>query len=139
MPETYTVLMRKETFYLTRDQVEFDSPNYFTYCFLGDFTESQIRTLQLSRDPELFQIIIDYLSGYKILPLQEGGIPKRMSLDTALQNLLIDAEFYLLDRLVQQLRAARENTRSANTFAPSSYVFLSKVCSILSRGRPSLV
>jgi hypothetical protein len=136
MPETYTVLMRKETFYLTRDQVEFDSPNYFTYCFLGDLTESQVRTLHLSRDPELFHLIIDYLSGYKVLPLQESGIPKRMSLDTALQNLLIDAEFYLLDGLVQQLKVAWENPRPVHT-SSLSYVFLSQVCPNLWRGRLS--
>ncbi|KAG9087141.1 hypothetical protein FRC06_002710 [Ceratobasidium sp. 370] len=102
MSEIYTVIMRGENFTLTRDQVEFDSPNYFTSCFLGEFTESQTRTVTLSRDPHLFRIILDYLSGYEVLPLHESAVPKRMGLEVALRNLLIDARFYLLDGLVQE-------------------------------------
>ncbi|KAG8687847.1 hypothetical protein FRC09_013250, partial [Ceratobasidium sp. 395] len=76
--------MRGETFVLTRDQIEFDSPNFFTSCFLGEFTESRTRTLTLSRDPELFRIILDHLSGYEVLPLHQSVIPNRMSPDLVL-------------------------------------------------------
>ncbi|KAG9124430.1 hypothetical protein FRC07_011672 [Ceratobasidium sp. 392] len=103
MLDTYTVVVRGETFLLTRDQIEFDSPNYFTSCFLGEFTEAQTHTLTLSRDPQLFKIIIDYLSGYDVLPLHESAIPQRMNSDAALRNLLADAQFYQLDGLINRI------------------------------------
>jgi hypothetical protein len=84
MEETYTITMRGE-------------------FFLGDFTESQTRTLSLSRDPDLFRIIVDYLSSYEVLQLDESVIPKRMRPDAVLRNLLTDVKYYLLDGLVSQL------------------------------------
>lgn len=124
MSETYTIHMRDETFNLTKDQIEFDSPNYFTSCFLGDFAESQTRTLRLSRNPDLFKIIIEYLSSYHVLPLAESAIPKLMDRPLALQNLRVDAEFYLLNGLVSQL-ANTQNIPITSTAAPSKYVMMS--------------
>ncbi|KAG9085757.1 hypothetical protein FRC06_003460, partial [Ceratobasidium sp. 370] len=124
MSETYTIIMRGETFTLTRDQVEFDSPNYFTSCFLGEFTESRTRTLTLSRDPELFRIILDYLSGYDVLPLHTSVIPSRMSLDLALRNLLVDARFYLLDRLIRRIGASVKSPSPTTVNPPTSYFML---------------
>ncbi|KAG8790788.1 hypothetical protein FRC12_011013 [Ceratobasidium sp. 428] len=123
MSEPYTVIMRGETFVLTRDQIEFDSPNYFTSCFLGEFTESRTRTLTLSRDPELFRIILDHLSGYEVLPLHSLAIPKRMSQELALHNLLIDARFYLLDGLIQRIGSTTQSPNSTSIVSPPmSYV-----------------
>ncbi|KAG8753373.1 hypothetical protein FRC11_007482 [Ceratobasidium sp. 423] len=101
----YTVTIRGRDFLLTKSQIEFDSPNYFTTCFLGDFKESQTRHLLLSRDPDLFLIICDYLCGYKVLPLCDKTIPARMSSALALANLKTDAAFYQLDGLVEQCDA----------------------------------
>ncbi|QRV84498.1 hypothetical protein RhiJN_12514 [Ceratobasidium sp. AG-Ba] len=114
--------MSDQPFALTRDQIEFDSPNYFTSCFLGEFVESQTRTLTLSRDPDLFKIVIDYLNGYEVLPLHESVLPKRMSSEVALRNLLVDAQFYGLDGLITQV-----NAMVAQASAPSStqYVLIS--------------
>ncbi|KAG8741366.1 hypothetical protein FRC10_002931 [Ceratobasidium sp. 414] len=124
MSETYTIIMRGETFTLTRDQVEFDSPNYFTSCFLGEFTESRTRTLTISRDPELFRIVIDYLSGYDVLPLHTSVIPSRMSPDLALRNLLVDARFYLLDRLIRRIGSSVKSPSPAAIDPPTSYLML---------------
>lgn len=99
--DSFIVMVRDVEFTLTRSQVEFDSPNFFTACFLGNFQESQTRTVKISRDPVLFGIIFDYLCGYTVLPLTAGVIPSRMSPETALINLQVDAEFYQLDGLVQ--------------------------------------
>jgi hypothetical protein len=96
----YTVTIRGETFILNKSQIEFDAPNYFTTCFLGDFREAQSRHLRLSRDPALFRIVLDYLCGYTILPLQKQVIPRHMSPATALENLRADAAFYQLDGLI---------------------------------------
>ncbi|KAG8687214.1 hypothetical protein FRC08_012104 [Ceratobasidium sp. 394] len=128
MSEIYTVIMRGEKITLTRDQVDFDSPNYFTSCFLGEFTESQTRTVTLSRDPDLFRIIIDYLSGYKVLPLHESALPRRMGMDAALFNLLVDAQFYLLDGLITQIKTIEQEIVSTPSSRLPSHVILSKLC-----------
>lgn len=127
MPEAYTVHINNEVFTLTKDQVEFDSPNYFTSCFLGDFAESQSHVLYLSRDPDLFRIIIEYLSGYEVLPLNNSVIPRRMNRESVLRNLRVDADFYLLDGLVAQITNAQsaQPAQSPGTSALSSYVLMS--------------
>ncbi|CEL61158.1 hypothetical protein RSOLAG1IB_09800 [Rhizoctonia solani AG-1 IB] len=106
--QDYTVIIRGKEFLLTQSQIEFDSPNYFTSCFLGNFSESQSRTLKLSRDPDLFQIVINYLCGYTVLPLNEGFAPAFMTPSTVLANLRADAIFYQLDGLVEQCDALKE-------------------------------
>ncbi|EUC53458.1 BTB domain protein, putative [Rhizoctonia solani AG-3 Rhs1AP] len=101
----YMVTIQDTNFILTKSQIEFDAPNYFTTCFLGDFEESKTLHLKLSRDPGLFRIISDYLCGYNIFPLAEQVVPARMSPQLVLTNLQIDAEFYQLDGLVEQCEA----------------------------------
>lgn len=98
----YTVTVRGEVFTLTKSQIEFDAPNYFTMCFLGDFREAQTRHVKLSRDPDLFRIILDYLCGYTVLPLSKTVIPARMTQAAALKNLRTDAAFYQLEGLIQE-------------------------------------
>lgn len=104
MGERFNVSLRGQPFTLYRDQIEFDAPNYFSALFLGEFAESQTRTVHLSRSPELFRILVDYMSGYNVLPLAPSAIPATMTVDTALDNLQRDAEFYGLQRLVLLLR-----------------------------------
>lgn len=104
MLDTFTVTLRGQRFTIYRDQIEFDAPNYFTALFLGDFQEAQSRSVSLSRNPDLFRIIIEYLSGYTVLPLSPSMIPSSMTKDTVLENLLRDGEFYQLHGLVRLLR-----------------------------------
>ncbi|KAM5534171.1 hypothetical protein V8D89_012191 [Ganoderma adspersum] len=105
--DVYTVIVRRERFELYHDQITFDSPNYFTACFLSDFSESAARTLRLSRNPTLFSIIVEYLSGYPILPLSAQTIPSTMDLASAHRCLLADAQFYGLQRLCELLESRR--------------------------------
>lgn len=102
--DLYTIIVRDKTFCLDRSQIEFDSPNYFTACFLGSFSESSSRKIHLSRDPVLFAMIVNYLSGYTILPIQrvEG-----MSEEAVLENLSRDAMFYGLEQLIEALERHR--------------------------------
>jgi len=104
-PEEYTIVIRGEHFILSRDQIYFDSPNYFTMLFTGTFQEAVNgqREVKLHRDPYLFKIIQTYLSGYSILPLSDNWMPVYMSQEAALQNLLEDARFYGLEKLVDLL------------------------------------
>lgn len=97
----FTVVIRDRTFILTRSQIEFDSPNYFTSYLLGEPVESQTRRVKLSRDPDLFPVIMDYLCGYAIFPLKPKFILDSSSEDNTVSNLLRDAEFFKLDGLVQ--------------------------------------
>ncbi|KZV79770.1 hypothetical protein EXIGLDRAFT_846227 [Exidia glandulosa HHB12029] len=115
MMDKYTVTLRGEPFTLYRDQIEFDSPNYFTSIFLGDFAESQTRSVELSRSPNLFRIIVNYLSGYTILPLTATVIPTDMTFDMARTNLLRDAEFFGLRGLVALLHAPGASSNSPQT------------------------
>ncbi|CAE6426922.1 unnamed protein product [Rhizoctonia solani] len=122
--ELYRITLRDTTFTLDRSQVEFDSPNYFTSCFLGSFSESQAREIRLSRDPALFSIIINYLSGYTILPIQP---PAGMSEQATLENLLRDALFYGLDELVSMLEEHKSGIkalREPEERAVKSYVMI---------------
>ncbi|KAF8601059.1 hypothetical protein BDV93DRAFT_546028 [Ceratobasidium sp. AG-I] len=112
--DNFTVLFRGVEFTLTRSQVEFDSPNFFTACFLGKFQESETRTVKISRDPVLFGIVFDYLCGYTVLPLGGSVIPTRMSLTTALINLRVDAEFYQLDGLLEMCNGTSTTSASEN-------------------------
>ncbi|CAE6533204.1 unnamed protein product [Rhizoctonia solani] len=116
MPEDreikYKVSLRGSRFILTKSQIEFDSPNYFTTCFLGDFTEAQTRVLELPRNPDLFPIITDYLCGYTVLPLSPEHTSTLSTLAIsearAIANLRADAEFYQLDGLIQACDEALE-------------------------------
>jgi hypothetical protein len=109
-PEEYTIVVRGERFVLARDQIFFDSPNYFTMLFTGTFQEAVDGHWEaiLHRDPLLFKIIQTYLCGYSILPLPDNWMPAYMSQEAALKNLLEDARFYGLERLVDQLQSVVE-------------------------------
>lgn len=121
--DAYTVTLRGESFTLFRDQIQFDSPNLFTETFLGSSSSAQSdddisfldgsssdnpapspsSALVLSRSPALFRVIIEYLSGYTVLPLSHAMIPETMTAETARQNLLRDAQAYKLQALVKLL------------------------------------
>ena len=103
--EEYVIIVRGERFVLARDQMLFDSPNYFTSLFNGPFKESSEgkREVVLHRDPFLFKFIESYLSGYQILPFPTAGLPQHMSHAAMIKNLLADAQFYQLDGLIKLL------------------------------------
>ncbi|CAE6456205.1 unnamed protein product [Rhizoctonia solani] len=98
----YTVSLQGKEFVLDRSQIDFEGPNYFTACFLGSFKEAQTRRVELNRDPDIFRIILSYLSGYSVLPLTKRTIPESMTPGNALKNLRVDAAFYQLGTLVDE-------------------------------------
>jgi len=100
--DEFTVVVSGEPFSLSRSQIEYDSPNYFTELFTGD-TSAGPSTLNLSRDPTLFRIVVRYLSGYSVLPLDSSSVPPGLSVAQASRNLLEDARFLGLAGLVDQL------------------------------------
>ncbi|KZT25392.1 hypothetical protein NEOLEDRAFT_1148028 [Neolentinus lepideus HHB14362 ss-1] len=94
MSPKYTVTVRDQEFRLSKRQIEFDSPNFFTACFLGSFQESSSKSVALDRNPQLFAIIVEYLSGYEILPLPAAFLSERMDAGYVTRNLFVDADFY---------------------------------------------
>ena len=73
----FVVHCRDEEFALSESQIKTDSPNYFTNFFLGSFKEGkdhQASPMVLDRNPELFAVIVEYLSGYPVLPLSRTFI-----------------------------------------------------------------
>lgn len=104
--------MRGTEFQLSRSQISFDSPNYFTACFSesSGFAEATERVLRLDRNPALFELIVEYLSGYPILPLEPDSLPHGMGITVAQRYLLADAQFYGLEKLCDLLRAPKART-----------------------------
>ncbi|KZV82396.1 hypothetical protein EXIGLDRAFT_778641 [Exidia glandulosa HHB12029] len=111
MSDKFNVALRGRTFTLYREQIEYDAPNYFTELFLGEFSEAKTRHVELSRNDDLFSIIVDYMSGYTVTPLSEAVVPPTMTLETAHTNLLRDAEFYGLQGLVELLQSGAARDR----------------------------
>jgi hypothetical protein len=96
--DKYTVIVSDQRFVLTKAQIQVDSPNYFTKRFFGNTPEAHSRTLELTRDPDLFRLVVDYLSYYWVIPLNTPSIPPRSAYRT-LNDLNGDAIFYELDKL----------------------------------------
>ncbi|RPD58546.1 hypothetical protein L226DRAFT_443967, partial [Lentinus tigrinus ALCF2SS1-7] len=99
----YTVIVRGEEFQLTHNQISFDLPNYFLDCFTSGFAEARERVLRLDRNPSLFALIVEYLSGYPILPLASDSLPPGMGVTMAHRCLLADAQYFRLQRPRSQL------------------------------------
>ncbi|CAE6473631.1 unnamed protein product [Rhizoctonia solani] len=112
----YTVVLRGQEFVLTKSQIEFDSPNYFTACFLGEFQEAHTKRLELSRSPDLFKLIIEHLCGYEVLPLDNKANTSHMSAGSLLRNLRADALFYQLDGLVKSCDRAIKPRKTDRSF-----------------------
>ncbi|KAL8280379.1 hypothetical protein RQP46_007296 [Phenoliferia psychrophenolica] len=97
----YKVVLRRIPFILSRNQCEWDSPNYFTSAFGGDFEESATRTIIIDRSPILFEFILEHLSGYAVIPLPP--IPS-MRPELAIKNLLLDAQYFGLSKLEEEIQ-----------------------------------
>ena len=70
--------------------------------------------MKLYRDPYLFNFIHLYLSGYEILPLPIDNLPCSFSEESRLKNLLLDARFYGLDALAEELEAVVSRMESSS-------------------------
>jgi hypothetical protein len=107
MTQIYSLLVSGERFELTKDQLEWDPGNYFATFFFGDFSEAQngCTELVISKETRLFELIHAHLRGYTILPLSPSSIPPYMTRETALINLMTDAQYYGLQMLVEKNRA----------------------------------
>ena len=108
----YTLIVRGESFQLCHSQIHFDAPNFFSNCFSSGFAEATTRVLRLHRNPTTFAIIVDYLSGYPILPLAEHthALPRHVDVSVLYRYLLEDARFYDLQGLYDLLTTPKPAT-----------------------------
>jgi hypothetical protein len=104
----YTVVARDVSFTLSKAQISLDSPNSFTAAFLGEFSEAESHSVNIDTDPGLFKIIVDYLSGYDILPLDAKALPHRMTMVRATRYLAKDADYLGLNGLQALLLSSEE-------------------------------
>ncbi|CAE7210441.1 unnamed protein product [Rhizoctonia solani] len=102
MSAEYTIVVGDKAFRLSKAQIEYDAPNFFTSHFLAS-DQSGTRQLEIPRDPYLFGIIMRYLNGYHVLPLHPTLVPPHCTSETALADLRADARFYRLNGLSQLL------------------------------------
>ncbi|CAE6454402.1 unnamed protein product [Rhizoctonia solani] len=112
MPTELTVVVGGESFLLLEDQITFDAPNLFTK-FIDEHSENPQLPMRLSRNPQLFSVILEYLCGYTILPLRREVLPPGMHYGMALDNLRVDARYYGLGNLVKLLDENRQTTVEA--------------------------
>lgn len=120
--DTFIINLRGVKIPITRTQIESDSPgdNIFASSLLGDFIESSSKTIKLDRNPGLFRIILDHLSGYTVLPLDSKLLKEYgligMSVERAIRYLLDDTEYYGFARfnalLNEELLRLQENEES---------------------------
>ncbi|KAH8915765.1 hypothetical protein BT69DRAFT_1340928 [Atractiella rhizophila] len=115
MTTVFQIFVRESEFTLSKTQIMFDSPNFFTRAFFGEFEEANSRSVRIDAHPQLFKIVIDYLSGYDVFPIADTAIPSTMSKDTALKNLMKDAAFLDLDRFTQLLQEEVGKLQAANS------------------------
>ncbi|KAG0262043.1 hypothetical protein BG011_000396 [Mortierella polycephala] len=91
----YTIVVSGENFPVTLSAIQYDAPNFFSEIFLNPTREeSTTRTMYINRNPDVFRDIIKHMQGYYIAARDE----------VHLENLMIDAHFYKLRRLVENLR-----------------------------------
>jgi hypothetical protein len=101
----YTIIVSRQQFVFTRDQLESEPGNYFATYFFGDFEEaaSGTKDLELETEPLFFKLIQAHLRGYKVLPIQDAYIPDYTTRTGALESLRRDADFFGLSRLVSSI------------------------------------
>ncbi|PVF94079.1 hypothetical protein CPB86DRAFT_741155 [Serendipita vermifera] len=105
----YSLIVSGERFELTKDQLESDPGNYFATFFLGDFAEASNGCTELivAKEPKFIRLIHAHLRGYTILPLSPSSIPEYMTPETALLNLMADAQYYGLQMLIEKIERFR--------------------------------
>ncbi|KAG0204658.1 hypothetical protein BGX28_003446 [Mortierella sp. GBA30] len=91
----YTIVVSGENFPVTMSALQYDAPNFFTDVFLNpNREESRSRMLYINRNPDVFRDIVKHMQGYYVAAKDEVHC----------ENLMMDAHFYNLKRLIENLR-----------------------------------
>ncbi|QRV97061.1 hypothetical protein RhiJN_25080 [Ceratobasidium sp. AG-Ba] len=127
----FTVLVSEKLFKITRKQIHFDAPNYFTKRVLTNPPTVGSRIMELSRDAEMFQFILDYPSGYSAISTDRLVI-SCLPASRSIQDLLVDATFYELDKLKAICTRLLEHpiVELENQPLPKRYLLLHGSCNV---------
>jgi hypothetical protein len=107
MSPVLLVKVRGHEFHLSRSQIQSDAPNIFTtHLERAQAGGEPPSPLFLDRDPDIFALIVQYLSGYDILPIPASAIPRTFTLESAKRALVRDAELLCLSGLRSVLQAS---------------------------------
>ncbi|KAF9281431.1 hypothetical protein BGZ68_006646 [Mortierella alpina] len=104
----YTIVVSGENFPVTLSALQYDSPNFFSdgkfvsltvplaYKFFlnPNREEYSTRMMYINRNPDVFRDIVKHMQGYFVSAKDE----------VHLENLVMDAHFYKLNRLIENLR-----------------------------------
>ncbi|KAG0337002.1 hypothetical protein BG004_007822 [Podila humilis] len=91
----YTIVVSGENFPVTLSAIQYDAPNFFTEVFLNQVREEYTtRIMYIDRNPDVFRDIIKHMQGYYVAARDE----------VHLENLMMDAHFFKLKRLITSLR-----------------------------------
>ncbi|KAF8593801.1 hypothetical protein BDV93DRAFT_482218 [Ceratobasidium sp. AG-I] len=109
----YIIVVGGREFVLFRSQIERDSPNFLTSYFLNSSNHAGngIVRLHISRDPDIFELVLRYLNGYQLVPIRNRFVPAESTPEMALLDLRADAEFYQLRGLVDLCTAQEKEQR----------------------------
>lgn len=75
--------------------------------------------LSTEKNPQLFALVVEHLSGYKVVPLSERAIPQNMGLELAHSDLLANAEYFQLDQLGDKLSQSSSTLATHSGVSPS--------------------
>ncbi|KAG0365672.1 hypothetical protein BC939DRAFT_503136 [Gamsiella multidivaricata] len=91
----YTIVVSGENFPLTMSAIQYDAPNFFSEIFTNpNRDESTTKMMYINRNPDVFRDIVKHMQGYYVAARDE----------VHLENLMMDAHFYKLNRLIENLR-----------------------------------
>ncbi|KAK3805598.1 MAG: hypothetical protein J3Q66DRAFT_393383 [Benniella sp.] len=91
----YTIVVSGENFPVTLSAIQYDAPNFFSEIFLNPSREEySARVMYINRNPDIFRDIVKHMQGYFVAAKDE----------VHLENLVTDAYFYKLKRLIENLR-----------------------------------
>ncbi|KAK5799090.1 hypothetical protein F5H01DRAFT_418223 [Linnemannia elongata] len=91
----YTINVSGENFLVSHSALQYDSPNFFTDVFMNPHREEyNSRVLYINRNADVFKDIVKHMQGYYVAARDE----------VHLENLVMDAHFFKLKRLVENLR-----------------------------------
>lgn len=111
--DTFTIVINDEKFILTEQEIKYDSPNYFTKSFFGEFSEAKTKTITLQdQDVETFRYVIIHLSSNeleKCLNVERKSI-NLIDFEEKIKELIQVAEYFMLSKMESILIGLNQRT-----------------------------
>lgn len=114
--QVFQIQVGERLFKLSGASLSSDAPSYFTTFFLKhkNLPSHEWPILYIDRSPKLFSLIVAHLQGYYVMPDN----------DVEFVYLLLDANYYHLPRLIQQLAMSEIHVRiGSQSFKISRTIF----------------